>query len=59
MVRLPRATRPRSDFPFWSPKGAVDELLAMPRLFGPPFPEIDVEVLEQMVNRDSLELLVL
>jgi predicted TIM-barrel fold metal-dependent hydrolase len=46
-----------SDFPFWTPKEAVEGLRAMPQLFGPPLPELDPGVLEQILNRDSLELL--
>jgi predicted TIM-barrel fold metal-dependent hydrolase len=46
-----------SDFPFWAPKGAIAGLRTMPRLFGPPLPGIDPGVIEEIINRDSLELL--
>ena len=46
-----------SDFPFWTPEGAVAGLRALPGLFGPPLPELDLELLDQIVNRNSLELL--
>jgi predicted TIM-barrel fold metal-dependent hydrolase len=46
-----------SDFPFWTPEDAVARLRALPGLFGPPLPELDLELLDQIVNRNSLELL--
>jgi predicted TIM-barrel fold metal-dependent hydrolase len=46
-----------SDFPIWTPKAAVDGLREMHHMYGPPLPEIDEAVVEQFVNRNSLELL--
>jgi predicted TIM-barrel fold metal-dependent hydrolase len=48
-----------SDFPFWTPKGAVEDLQALPERFGPPLPKIDPDVLANIINRNSLELLAL
>jgi predicted TIM-barrel fold metal-dependent hydrolase len=46
-----------SDFPFWTPKGALEDLRALPERFGPPLPPIDPDVLDRVINRNSLELL--
>ncbi len=46
-----------SDFPLWTPQGAVDGLRAMPDVYAPPLPAIDRAVVEEIVNRNSLELL--
>jgi predicted TIM-barrel fold metal-dependent hydrolase len=46
-----------SDFPFWAPKGAVEDLRALPRRFGPPLPDIDADVVERVISQNSLELL--
>ena len=44
-----------SDFPLWTPKGAVEGLRGMHGLYGSPLPEIDLDFVNRIISRNSLE----
>jgi hypothetical protein len=46
-----------SDFPLWSPAEGQRGLRGLAVRFGEPFPPISVDVVEEIIGRDSCSLL--